>query len=253
MNQIGDADALAAEYVLGTLDSEEREQARSLISTDETFAAKVKLWERRLGELHVMVEPVEPDPKLWEQIKAKLPQVEPNVQVKPAEQPPTPEPATLANTESSVPSPTIVPAAGSETSAGSDAIPPAAEAGPEEEAAPPAEVPPPFVEPPVAAGTTPPPAEPATPAAVSMPAAQAERDYAVARRGLRRWRVLALLMVLIVGALAGLVAAWRFAPNRVPPALQPIELMRLVGVPLPSPDPPAPRPAPPPPDSDFEE
>ena len=53
-----DTDTLAAEYVLGTLDFDERNAAQSLLAQDAAFAAKVKVWERRLGELHLMVEPV---------------------------------------------------------------------------------------------------------------------------------------------------------------------------------------------------
>ena len=66
-------DSLAAEFVLGTLDSDERASAQTLLSTDEDFQAKVKVWERWLGELHLMVEPVEPDGQIWERIKAKMP------------------------------------------------------------------------------------------------------------------------------------------------------------------------------------
>ena len=57
MNGISDPGPLAAEYVLGTLDSSQRAEARDLLSTSEAFVAKVKLWERRLGELRLMVEP----------------------------------------------------------------------------------------------------------------------------------------------------------------------------------------------------
>jgi type IV secretory pathway TrbF-like protein len=63
------------------------------------------------------------------------------------------------------------------------------------------------------------------------------------------WRVLAVLMTLVVIALAGLLAAWRFAPERVPPMLQPVELMRAVGVTVSAG--PVRRPAPP--ESQFEE
>ena len=68
----GHSDALAAEYVLGTLDFDERSQAQTLLGADENFAAKVRVWERRLGELHVMVEPVDPDWRVWERIKDKI-------------------------------------------------------------------------------------------------------------------------------------------------------------------------------------
>src|SRR2546427_8985013 len=72
---IGDRDALAAEYVLGTLDFEERAAAQSLRAQDAEFAGKVTVWERRLGELHLMVEPVEPELEIWQRIRTKLPEV----------------------------------------------------------------------------------------------------------------------------------------------------------------------------------
>src|SRR6185436_20565862 len=73
MNDTGDMDALAAEYVLGTLESGERAQALALTTIDPGFVEKIKFWERRLSELHLMVEPIEPDAKIWERIKPKLP------------------------------------------------------------------------------------------------------------------------------------------------------------------------------------
>jgi anti-sigma-K factor RskA len=67
-----DRDALAAEYVLGTLSAEERDQAEALLAKDAGFAEVVRLWEHRLGELNVMVEAVEPPPDLWERIKTGI-------------------------------------------------------------------------------------------------------------------------------------------------------------------------------------
>jgi anti-sigma-K factor RskA len=67
-----DRDALAAEYVLGTLSAEERDQAEALLAKDAGFAEIVRLWEHRLGELNVMVEAVEPPPDLWERIKTGI-------------------------------------------------------------------------------------------------------------------------------------------------------------------------------------
>ena len=69
-------DALAAEYVLGTLSADEREHAEALLTLDPGFAASVRMWERRLGELNVMVEAVEPPPELWDKIKSELGVVE---------------------------------------------------------------------------------------------------------------------------------------------------------------------------------
>src|SRR3984893_849468 len=65
-------DALAAEYVLGTLSADEREHAEALLTLDPGFGASVRMWERRLGELNVMVEAVEPPPELWDKIKSEL-------------------------------------------------------------------------------------------------------------------------------------------------------------------------------------
>src|SRR5580704_5116304 len=77
-------DALAAEYVLGTLSADEREHAEALLTLDPGFAASVRMWERRLGELNVMVEAVEPPPELWDKIKAELGVVEPAGEAPPA-------------------------------------------------------------------------------------------------------------------------------------------------------------------------
>ena len=71
-------DVLAAEYVLGTLASNEREQAESLIASDPAFAQLVRTWERRLGQLHAMVQPVEPPPETWARIRARIEGVEPS-------------------------------------------------------------------------------------------------------------------------------------------------------------------------------
>ena len=67
-----DRDALAAEYVLGTLAAEERAHAETLLATDMGFAESVRQWERRLGELNVMVEAVDPPAELWDTIKANI-------------------------------------------------------------------------------------------------------------------------------------------------------------------------------------
>ncbi len=91
-----DHDALAAEYVLGTLSADERDQADALARIDPGFAEVVRQWERRLGELHVMVESVEPPPPVWEKIRqaiSALPKAEPEAPrvEKPAADTPQPE------------------------------------------------------------------------------------------------------------------------------------------------------------------
>ena len=69
---------LAAEYVLGTLASNEREQAQALIENDPAFAALVRAWELRLGQLHAMVAPVEPPPETWARIHARVDGTDPS-------------------------------------------------------------------------------------------------------------------------------------------------------------------------------
>jgi len=65
-------DVRAAEYVLGTLDPDQRAEAQALIAADTEFLALVHKWERRLGELNVLVAPVEPPPETWDRIKARI-------------------------------------------------------------------------------------------------------------------------------------------------------------------------------------
>lgn len=325
MSDVDHTNALAAEYVLGTLDSEEREQARALLGADTAFAGKVVQWERRLGELHLMVEPVEPDAQIWARIKSKMPETQSRSNARLPEAH-IPEPAPVA-IPAAAPSLDAIQAAISETAAvltseaaaapASEAASPAWEAGspaseiaeapvsevieafgsepssvptsepsveamsgaaaeaptpmpdaasaPDVDAAPaPAalESAPPMTDatptatldaaavpawhatPTPAAIVEPESALPAVPPALAtaiVPTPDAPRridegtrQAAIARRGLRRWRAFAILMTLVVLAVAALLAAWKFAPERVPPMLQPIEVLRHVGVELPS-------------------
>jgi hypothetical protein len=343
MSELDYTEALAAEYVLGTLDFEERLQARTLLDADEAFAAKVDLWEHRFGELHLMVEPVEPEAAIWARIKAKVPEARQKMQPPAPEVPPpalaptTSEPPSLDAIEAAIsqaattltseansaraaepaPAPmpegnqmpaseaTPVPASEATPAPAPEATPvPASEATPvpasEATPAPASEVTPapaseatpapalevmaapvseatsapaseatslPISE--VAAAPRPdatpaqtPAVEPVSPAPVVPPAAAALEAPSEARipviapataavhRRMRRWRAFAILMTLVVAAVAALLAAWTFAPERVPPMLQPVELMRQIGVPLPSAAAPR-RPAPP--ESQFDE
>src|SRR5215467_446033 len=280
MSELDHMDALAAEYVLGSLDFEERARARNLLEADATFAAKVQRWERRFGELHLMVEPVEPDSSIWVRIKAKLPEVQQGIQ---APQPPLP-PATAAPAPAEPPSLDAIEAAisqaattlgeassaatrepapqpPSEVTTASEAmrVPPSepttvSEAmsvpASETASAPTAEV---DVTGTSAVETVPsPPVAPVTAAAASEPVQDQamESTTAAVHRRLRRWQAYAIFMTLVVAAVAALLAAWRFAPDRVPPVLQPLEVIRQVGVTLPVG--PAPR-RPAPPESRFDE
>ena len=67
-----DREALAAEYVLGTLDADERARVELMLETDPPFATLVHAWEKKLGELHHTIEPVEPPAHVWQRIVARL-------------------------------------------------------------------------------------------------------------------------------------------------------------------------------------
>ena len=81
-------DLTAAEYVLGTLDRDEREAAQALLASDPAFAALIAQWERRLGELHALAGAVDPPASVWEAIKAKLPETAASVTLRLPELPP---------------------------------------------------------------------------------------------------------------------------------------------------------------------
>ena len=67
-----DTEVLAAEYVLGTLEADAREQFARDLAGDATLQALVADWERRLSTLDEAVAPVEPREELWHAIEAGL-------------------------------------------------------------------------------------------------------------------------------------------------------------------------------------
>jgi anti-sigma-K factor RskA len=82
-------DAVAAEYVLGTLSADERQHAEALLAIDPGFADAVRVWERRLGELNVMVEAVEPPVQLWDKIRSQIVDAVPGKEIPPSSIAPT--------------------------------------------------------------------------------------------------------------------------------------------------------------------
>ena len=305
MSDPAQMDALAAEYVLGTLDFDERTQAQALLVIDQEFVAKVRLWERRLGELHLMVEPVEPEGKIWDRIKAKMPAPPPKPDVKPAAEPAVETPPTLepppgegSGTDAiSAPTPEPPPAAIPSPDPATIGLPPAPSIPsaaslvpsltpgvlPSSVSSPGSALPltsmgrpfpgtssdsvPGFLTSPLPGAAPPSPAQDAVPppAAAAVPASAAAAVLAPsvlqpeaiewedrtprARQGFGLSRILAVLMTLVVVMLGGLIAAWRFAPERVPPALHPAELMRAVGITVSA----GPNRKPAPPESQFDE
>jgi anti-sigma-K factor RskA len=206
-----DKEVLAAEYVLGTLGFAERIQVQQMIASDPAFAALVQDWERRLGELNVLVTPVEPPPAILDWIKARHASSDPIRDVL-AEEPP---PAAVEAAPAIVP-PTAEPAA----------IAPAAAVPPDIES--------PSIEP--APGPRPQPLPPAP-----------ERDTAstaeiidLTRRA-RRWRGTALAIAALAAAFAGIVVVREVKPELMPDPLKPrvvereVEVVKTVEVPSPRP------------------
>jgi anti-sigma-K factor RskA len=239
-----DRDALAAEYVLGTLAADEREQAEALLVIDPGFAEIVRVWERRLGELNVMVEAVDPPPDLWDKIRSEI-----------DSQPREPAEAEAAEAPFEQTSPEIAPEPHPETDPAEPIFDPASDIFSEvpqhldelnpprdlDEANPPRDLDEPvsnldesslvdalassLLEPEgepqeseVTAETLLPP-EP--PLAMSPPPAERSAEIIKLRRGVRRWRGFTAVMTAIAAVLALFVAVTQFAPGLIPLSRQP--------------------------------
>jgi anti-sigma-K factor RskA len=210
-----DKEVLAAEYVLGTLDLTERTQAQRMIESDAAFAALVRDWERRLGELNVLVTPVEPPPAILDKIKSRKASGDPIADVfaeapPPVEAPPAIEPPAA---------PTVTPLAAEQ--------PPAAEPAP----------PPPVIE---APSIEPPPRPQAAPTEPVRAAAPSADIIALSRRA-RRWRGATIAIAALAAAFAGLVVLRDLRPELMPDPLKPrvvekpVEVVKIVEVPSPKP------------------
>ncbi len=67
-----DRDALAAEYVLGTLDAREAASVRAQARDDAALADAIAFWEERLSPLAELAAPSAPLPGLWSGIEAAM-------------------------------------------------------------------------------------------------------------------------------------------------------------------------------------
>jgi anti-sigma-K factor RskA len=65
----GQETTLAAEYVLGTLEQPEAENARRRIDADPQFAAEVGVWEAHLAPLLALIPSVAPPASVWTRIE----------------------------------------------------------------------------------------------------------------------------------------------------------------------------------------
>ena len=72
MNEPLEPRDLAAEYVLGVLDAEERRRAAARVISDPAFANEVSAWEVKLAPLASAITPVPPAGYVWERIRAAL-------------------------------------------------------------------------------------------------------------------------------------------------------------------------------------
>lgn len=69
-NSDGDLQALAGEYVLGTLDAAQRRAVVLRLPHDPLLRAAVEAWEARLHPLTALVQPAQPSAALWPRIAA---------------------------------------------------------------------------------------------------------------------------------------------------------------------------------------
>lgn len=67
-----DPDAVAGEYVLGTLPAEERAAFAEALDRDASLRAAVLAWEARLAPLADTVAAVAPEPRVWAAIEARI-------------------------------------------------------------------------------------------------------------------------------------------------------------------------------------
>ncbi len=65
-------DALAGEYVLGTLPEDERDYVEETMEHDAQLRAAVAFWEARLAPLAELAEPVPPSDRLWKRISGSI-------------------------------------------------------------------------------------------------------------------------------------------------------------------------------------
>jgi len=71
-NRLPRLDALAAEYVLGTLPSRARVRLARIARTDTVVAGAIRAWEQRLAPFAEAAPPITPSPRLWRVIALRL-------------------------------------------------------------------------------------------------------------------------------------------------------------------------------------
>jgi anti-sigma-K factor RskA len=205
--------ALAAEYVLGTLDADERALVETMMIVDHGFNDLVDAWDRKLAPLHQMVGPIEPPAELWDRIKVAA-----GVGL-------APTPDVLEATPPGEAADSAVDAVASEI----NPVPDESVVAPE-----------PAVSEPVAAPVAPIDV-PETIADQRETVAAAAPDVAspLARRRARVSRIYSVVMTAIAAALAAVVALQAYRPELLPEGLRIKPRVRVVEVRAPAPSIPA--------------
>ena len=216
-----DKDVLAAEYVLGTLGRDERAEAQALIAIDQAFAEVVRGWERRLGELSAMVDPVEPPADMWDRIKAGVAIADRTAPAAPAAAPQGAAPQAAAPQVAAPPAAVPIPETGEEkpaVAADAPAVPPALpDAATPEKASEPALESTVAPEPSIATMLVEPAAARAE-RAVSPPASTAGAEVVDLSQRVRRWRTTSMMTGTLAACLAALLALQLVRPEVLPGA-----------------------------------
>jgi anti-sigma-K factor RskA len=71
-NELGDLKILAGEYVLGTLQGQERLEFEQRLQRDKQLQAEVDAWYRRFDPMLDCIESVTPPPGMWDQIARRI-------------------------------------------------------------------------------------------------------------------------------------------------------------------------------------
>lgn len=218
--------ALAAEYVLGTLDADERVQVETMMAVDKAFADVVQAWALRFGALNQMVGSVEPRPIVWENIRSELARTafaqEPSAlpEASPPPPPPVPEFSSLDASPPELPS--------EDTQQAEPQLPEAEQpetARPVSDALP--DVTPIFI-PQVHA--------PDPEVARAPPAPVADNTNVIRLESrVKRWRTIASAVGALAAALLVTLSLQIFQPDSLPGALRPAPRIRTVEVKAPPP------------------
>jgi anti-sigma-K factor RskA len=72
------ADALAADYVTGTLRGAARRRFEALLPAHPALRHAVRAWQARLMPMTLSVEPVQPSPEVWKRIEARIAPAQPD-------------------------------------------------------------------------------------------------------------------------------------------------------------------------------